>query len=400
MAMGKVLTWLGERPSRWKHMERVPIRQQSPLLIAVFLLFSVVGFQYDVITGGTEPYITVLAMAVISGLDSVLWILVLARMPKFYLVALIALQFFMGPINAWVVRRIDAWFHPPDVSPTSGLHFAGTAILLVVVVSYSFLARYMAKTGKEAYRLKNELELAQSIQKTLVPPIEKAGRGFEIYGISYPSEKVGGDLVDVVELRNGDTVAYLADIAGHGLQAGILMGMLKTASRTALTDEGGTDGAILSMLMMQLNRVLPQVKEAHMYATFTALRLNADGQAFYGMAASPPLLHWRAKEGTVERIEEEQFPLGLLPVGDFPAARLAMAAGDIVVVATDGILEVTSRGKGKTGVEFGCDALEAVVGAYATRPLVEMAAAILEKVRAYGLQADDQTLLLVRRVAA
>jgi serine phosphatase RsbU (regulator of sigma subunit) len=51
-----------------------------------------------------------------------------------------------------------------------------------------------------------------------------------------PSDKVGGDLVDVVELCGGDTVAYLADIAGHGLQAGILMGMLKTAARTVLTD--------------------------------------------------------------------------------------------------------------------------------------------------------------------
>jgi hypothetical protein len=64
------------------------------------------------------------------------------------------------------------------------------------------------------------------------------------------------------------------------------MGMLKTAVRTALMCEADTDEGILSMLMARLNSVLPQVKEAQMYATFTGLRLNRNGQLFYGMAAS------------------------------------------------------------------------------------------------------------------
>ena len=73
----------------------------------------------------------------------------------------------------------------------------------------------MALTGKETYRLRTELTLAQGIQKTLVPPVHLHTAYFEIYGISEPSDKVGGDLVDVVQLPNGDAVAYLADIAGH-----------------------------------------------------------------------------------------------------------------------------------------------------------------------------------------
>src|ERR1700722_18352957 len=79
--------------------------------------------------------------------------------------------------------------------------------------------------------------------------------------------------------------------------------------------------------------VLPQVKEAHMYATFTALRLNLDGQSFYGMAACPPLLHWSAANNSVTRIQEEQFPLGLLPVSAFPACQLVMGMNDVVLIA-------------------------------------------------------------------
>jgi serine phosphatase RsbU (regulator of sigma subunit) len=278
------------------------------------------------------------------------------------------------------------------------VHFAATAILVAVIGSYTCFSAYIGIGGKEAFRIKNELALAHSIQKTLVPPIGSSTRCFEIYGISKPSEKVGGDLVDVVELPGGDTVAYLADIAGHGLQAGILMGMLKTAARTALADGDGADGhAVLSQLMFRLNVVLPQVKEAHMYATFTALRLNQDGQSFYGMAASPPLLHWSAARRSIQRIEEEQFPLGLLTVPEFPSHRLAMESGDVVLIATDGILEVTSSVRSAHGAEFGVEALEVLLQNHQGLPLSSLAASILETVRGYGKQMDDQTLLLVRR---
>lgn len=409
MTIRSAIRWLMAPNGRWGHLRRVPMGQLVVLMAAVFLLFSVIGFYIDVMSGGVVPYSITLGFAIGSGLNAVLWIYTLARLPNLFLIALVVFQFLIGWVNQGIAFGISQIFHPVAVQPEAGLHFAGTAILVAAVSSYFFFIRYMGITGKETFRLKNELELAQSIQKTLVPPVTRHTPLFEMYGISEPSEKVGGDLVDLVELRGGDTVAYLADIAGHGLQAGILMGMLKTAARTALTDGNTTDGdgpngeAILSTLMQRLNLVLPQVKEAHMYATFTALRLNVDGQSFYGMAASPPLLHWRAEEKRMIRIEEQQFPLGLLPVSEFPASRLGMSAGDIVVIATDGILEVNARAlsaRSKDGAEFGIEALEALVASNAQLPLPELAATILRTVRSFGRQVDDQTLLLVRRRAA
>ncbi len=174
---------------------------------------------------------------------------------------------------------------------------------------------YIRREGTVSSRVRNELELAHGIQKTLVPPVELRTSRFEIYGISRPSEKVGGDLVDATHLPGGDAIAYVADIAGHGLPAGILMGMLKTATRTALMDaEGREPDRTLPIVLDRLNRVLPEVKEPHMYATFTGFRLGADGSVFYALAASPPILHRHASEGTVSHMEESQFPLGLLPV--------------------------------------------------------------------------------------
>ena len=398
MTMAGVWRWLKVKPNRWGHLQTVPVSQLWMLLLAIFLLFSVLGFYIDVVSGGTVPYAVVILYAILSGLNSMVWVLTLAKLPRFCVGVLIVYEFFNSRVNSVMAHWLASILHSPETTPSAGLQFAGTAILILVISSYSLFTRYMAITGKEAYRIKNELELAHSIQKTLVPPITRNTRCFEIYGISEPSEKVGGDLVDVVELPGGDTVAYLADIAGHGLQAGILMGMLKTAARTALSDEDGNDGGkTLSSLMERLNEVLPQVKEAHMYATFTGLRLNLDGRSFYGMAASPPLVHWSSARKSIERLEEEQFPLGLLAVAEFPSNALLMEAGDVVVIATDGILEVNSRVKAQAEDQFGVEALEAVLERNAELALPELAALVLTTVRGYGRQLDDQTLLLVRR---
>jgi sigma-B regulation protein RsbU (phosphoserine phosphatase) len=206
---------------------------------------------------------------------------------------------------------------------------------------------------------------------------------------------VGGDLVDAVVLPNGDVVAYLADIAGHGLSAGILMGMLKIAARTALLDAAtGHPSGALPSLLEKLNRVLPDVKEPQMYATLTAFRLNKDGTAWFATAASPPVLHWSGQTRDTRRMEEKQFPLGLLPVEGFTGEAIELRAGDLVVVATDGVLEVADKG----GLEFGIERVEKAIAADAHGPLDRMALTILEKARTFGRQLDDQTLLMIRRL--
>jgi hypothetical protein len=386
--------WLTQPPKRLAELKQTPWHQQVILLLGVFLLFSVFGFYNDLIRGSSTPYLVVLTYAFLSGLSAALTSFVVMRLPLYYLLFLIVLQLFSNTLYAalgrFMVRSLDL----KTVRQEDGINFAALSIVLVVIASYICFVRYMRYTARVSFRLRNELELAHAIQKTLVPVLDRRIPSFEIYGISQPSDKVGGDLVDALQLRDGDTVAYLADVAGHGLPAGILMGMLKTSTRTALRDHAcGEGGATLTLLMDRLNAVLPEVKEEHMFATLTALRLNQDGQVFYGMAASPPILHWRAALRQIVRYEKEQFPLGLLPVPSFPAYPMSMEVSDVLLIATDGVIEVCSS----NGIEFGETALNALFAAEAGSPLPALAASILTSVGAYGKQLDDQTLLLVRR---
>jgi sigma-B regulation protein RsbU (phosphoserine phosphatase) len=155
-------------------------------------------------------------------------------------------------------------------------------------------------------------------------------------------------------------------------------------------------GETIPLLLSRLNTVLPQVKEPAMYATFTGFLLGANGNIHCALAASPPVVHWHASVQRVSRFEEPQFPVGLIEVSQFEGFALDAAAGDLFVVATDGILEVTDKG----GEEFGVERLNDLISAGPQDPLPQLATRILTAARGFGRQFDDQTLLLVRCLQA
>ena len=394
---------LSDKPWYWRPVTRLEILRAIPLsrlwvlLLAAFLLFSIPGFYSDIMSHGIFPYAVAFAVAAITGFNAALWIFAFARLSVAAIPVLIALQFCLGLIINFVATGIAHTFHVHAVPSEHGIRFAATCMLFAGIASYIAFVAFIRTEGKHSLRIQNELELAHSIQRTLVPTLEIRTPRFELYGISQPSEKVGGDLVDAVSLPNGDVVAFLADITGHGLSASILMGRLKTAARTALLDAEERDPKeTIPLLLNRLNTVLPQVKEPTMYATFTGFRLRANGNIYCALAASPPVVHWHASAQCVSRFEEPQFPVGLMPVPQFKGFALDAAAGDLFVVATDGVLEVAAKG----GEEFGVERLNDVIAAGPQDPLPQLAARILTAARGFGHQLDDQTLLLVRCLPA
>jgi serine phosphatase RsbU (regulator of sigma subunit) len=382
-------------PTHWRTFRDVPLRRLWRFATAVFLLFSVIGFYNDLIRMGQIPYAITLMIAFVCGVNAVLWVATFARLSWPFLIPLTALQFVLGPMLSAMADWMANTFSLATPTAEHGVSFASTCTLVVVITSYWLFVGFFQGEARETFRIKNELELAHGIQKTLVPPILLRTDFCEIYGISEPSDKVGGDLVDAVLLPSGDVVAYLADIAGHGLPAGILMGMLKTAARTALLDAAsGHPSGTLPGLLDKLNRVLPDVKEPQMYATLTAFRLNRDGSAWYATAASPPVLHWSSQKSDARLVVDEQYPLGLLPVEGFGGDPIEVKPGDLLVVATDGVLEVAD----KAGDEFGIERVQEAIAEDARGPLEGLARTILARARGFGKQADDQTLLMIRRL--
>ena len=259
-------------------------------------------------------------------------------------------------------------------------------LVVAMVVGYQLFLIFINREAAAHIRARNELDLAYRIQTTLVPPVLLDTPVVEIYGRSLPSEQVGGDLVDAVD-RDGWAIAYSLDISGHGLNAGILMGMCKSAVRTALLNDGG-----MAPLINCLNRVLPAVKESNMYATFGGLKFQAGGQFEYALAGHPAILHYRAEIRETRRLEMDQFPVGMFSFARFETRIGLCGPGDVFAVVTDGVLEVADG----DGQEFGHERLAAIVRENADLPLPRIFDSIMARASEFGAREDDQTLLLVR----
>ena len=377
-----------ERRAYWR---TIPLSRLKFLLLAVFFTFATIGLLSSILSAGQRPVAIGFGWAVVTGGTSICYVLVFARKPILFFVVIA----FQMAVNFGYSRLTDVaiahkWLSvlPEQVA----LSILVVAAIISLVIGYSFFLAFIEREGKQAVRIQAELSMAHSIQQTLVPRLELTVAGWEIFGISVPSDKVGGDVVDVVVLPDGSVAAYVADIAGHGLQAGILMGMVKTAARTRLWDQ-----AEPAALFTSLNRVMPEIKEAHMYATCAAFLLRACGdggtrELEYAVAGHPPVLRINGLSGAADYLFDEQLPLGLFLNAEYRSQTASCRRGDLLVIATDGVLEVENV----RGEEFGSARLETLVRSEIGRPLPALATTILESVKRFGKQTDDQTLLLIR----
>jgi hypothetical protein len=364
----------------WRTLPTMPMGE---FLVAAFITWSAVGFVIDLLLVNYQPlgrgffwpiYFGTLGTAVFA-----------ARMKR---VGLVPVLLLITGAGLWLAVRIA--FHLPASPDLEAMHrrvvFDAIGILVGTTVGYRLLVDFIRTEGFATVRIRTELALAHGIQATLVPTLSLQGDRFEVYGKSIPSTEMGGDLIDAVE-RDGTLLAYVADISGHGLSAGQLMGMLKTAVRVSLQFRQEPVDVLESA-----DRVLPAVKEASMYATIALLNFDSSSEAEYSLAGHPPILHYRAPTGDIARLAMEQFPLGLMPGGRYSSQRVSYSPRDLFLMISDGISEVPDE----NDEEFGLDRLERLLGKNAAQPLPQLWELIMGEVKRHGMQQDDQTLLLLR----
>ena len=264
------------------------------------------------------------------------------------------------------------------------LEVLGTIGSVAVAAGYVLFIVVIRSQGARFFRAHNEIAMAAEIHRALVPPIHKTIRSFEVYGISIPSGEVGGDLVDVA--GDGESwTGYVADVSGHGVSAGLLMAMFKTAVRTIVKDASTTD------LLAEVHRALYPLKTPNMFATVGVLQWT--GQILnLTLAGHLPLLHYVRSCGEVREYPALDLPLGILPHQTFRSTEVACETGDILVLLTDGLTEVFDR----SGREMGIAPLKEVLGRSASQELPELFSSMRATALKFGKQDDDQTMLIVR----
>ncbi len=384
----KLRTWLdgvgAAFPSVFSPYWRVlPLRRMKTFLAGYFFVGAAGGFAFDLLQLNAYRVGGGFFWPVLMGTGAAA-----ARAAGIKRVRLVPLLLLLVVVTAW----LGYWashVSPPLPVPVA-VHrrvlFDAIGILVGIGFGTRFLLFFAGTEGLASVRMQTELSLAHGIQKTLVPTVSFQNASFELYGKSIPSTEMGGDLIDVIE-SDGGLVAYVADISGHGLPAGQLMGMLKAAMRLAVQLRQMPVAALESV-----DRVLPDLKAPEMFATLALLRFDGSSEAEYAVAGHPPILHYRRGSRDTARLSMEQLPLGLIPGGSYASKRIIYSPRDLFLMVTDGITEVANA----RDQEFGLTRLQELLTQHSTKALPEIWDLIMREVRQYGPQQDDQSLLLLR----
>jgi serine phosphatase RsbU (regulator of sigma subunit) len=137
--------------------------------------------------------------------------------------------------------------------------------------------------------------------------------------------------------------------------------------------------------MQRLNEVLSDLKEPAMYVTFACLRSAGADKLEYSLAGHPPILHYHSSTRSVSQLKMEQLPIAMFPAVEFKSAMITIAPEDLLVVVSDGFLEVTNA----EGEEFGSEALARLVARSATEPLPQIVDQLISETARFGSQQDD-----------
>jgi phosphoserine phosphatase RsbU/P len=232
-----------------------------------------------------------------------------------------------------------------------------------------------------------ELEEAGLIQRGLLPTTIPQVGGVQLAVAWQPAYGVGGDCFDL--LGFGQVLGIsIADIAGKGLPAALLMSNLQAAVR-AFAQETVAPSSICN----SVNRLLCRNMAPGRFATFCFARIDVAGRriTFSNAGHNPPLLV-RA-DGGVEPLSGGGMVLGVFPENTYEQAELPLKPGDRLVFYTDGITEARDT----AGEEYGDERLAAAAVKHRGLDADRMKDALIEDVTRFnnGTFEDDATLIVV-----
>jgi sigma-B regulation protein RsbU (phosphoserine phosphatase) len=242
---------------------------------------------------------------------------------------------------------------------------------------------------RDQERIRHELSLARKIQQRLLPRRLPRGNYFELHALTMPSETVGGDYYDVIQLPGERFGFVVADVAGKSLPAAMLAATLQGAFVAVAT--GDPD---LAELFGRVNDFLCERTAVEMYATVFYGVLDPSGKFQFVNAGHAVPLVVRAR-GVVDRLDASNFPLGLFAGTKYEVGSADLEAGDLVLIFSDGVTEARGGDNELFGESRLVTFLEACAGETAQKVSAKVVAAIQEFAGA-APQADDVTLAVLR----
>jgi phosphoserine phosphatase RsbU/P len=244
------------------------------------------------------------------------------------------------------------------------------------------LEQALAERDRYAAELDRELALAREVQHGLMPGETGDCPGF--HGMNTSAHELSGDFYDYFPTRDGQILFCIADVAGKGMNAALLMAKVSSLFRCL-----GRDIVDPAVLLGMLNREIAETSVRGMFVTMIGGRYDPySGQMQLANAGHLPALY-RVADGTFQAFAADAPPLGVLADATFVNRELNLRGGALYLY-TDGLIEARLR----DGGELGMAGLEALILRHAQLPVALRVRRILDAVGDAEVR-DDLTLLIV-----
>ena len=242
--------------------------------------------------------------------------------------------------------------------------------------------------ASQFHQQEHEIAEARAIQEGFLPKEIPQLAGFEIAAAWQSARVVGGDYFDVLPFSEQTCGLCIADVAGKGLPAAMLMSNLQAAVRGLASDSVSPDA-----LCARLNALLCRNMASDRFVTFFYAHLHSSSRTLRYTSAghNPPFLLRR--DGSHERLREGGGVLGVFGNQEFDSAAVELRGGDRLVLFTDGVTEARNGNE----EEFGDDRLLGALREFHSRSAAEIQKRVLQAASEFsrGVWHDDATVVVV-----
>ncbi len=277
------------------------------------------------------------------------------------------------------------------------LMILGLIVLALIVIYSARTTSKMLAFAEKNQRMEGELEVAQTIQKAMLPKVFPPffdRRDLNIYGIVDPAKEIGGDLYDFY-VRHNKLFFCVGDVSGKGVPAALVMATTRSLFRSITAHEEEPDAIVRKM-----NRALCDQNEQNMFLTlFLGVLDCRTGELAYCNAGhnAPVYVPFGHESRAIDVVAN--LPMGIEPEFEFRAQKMQMAKNDLFFLYTDGLNEAENKRHEQYGEERMMKHLEkcrTLIADLSPRRVVEEMQADVVRFVDGAQQSDDLTMLAIR----
>jgi serine phosphatase RsbU (regulator of sigma subunit) len=268
-------------------------------------------------------------------------------------------------------------------------------LFLVINLSIGILLRGYVVKEAERRAVEQELAVARRVQQDLLPKGPLTAGTVQVSGVNLPCFAVGGDYFDYFALEDGRVAMAIGDVSGKGVPAALLTSKLQAI----LHSESSRATSVAEVPERANRQLMDSMEGAKKFVTlFYGVLDPATRTLRYSNAGHNPPMLLRA-DGRLELLEAGGLLIGIFPHARYDEGAVELAAGDVLVLFTDGVTEAEDRRK----AQYGEERLEALLRAAGGGSAREIGDRICQEVLKFSKgihQADDVTVVVVKAEAA